>query len=117
MSTRHSPRCAKIVRVLALIDESLGEAARQLLGRPLDIIRVVTGILVCQQYMQHIVPIVIPLRIDILLQMGGIVMVLQYQMHMPSRFYRGADSGGHLVNPVLLLDRVYRIETQAIEAI
>ena len=103
--------------MLALIDEAVGEAARQLPGRLIGIVEVVAAILAGQQHVEHIVPVVVPLRIDVLAEMRRIVVVLEHQMHVPSRLDGGTHRGGHLVHPVLIQDGMHRIEAQSVEAV
>ncbi len=111
MTTGHATRCAEVIRVLALENETVRQAARQLLRRLVGIIGVIAAILISQQHMEHIVSIVVPLRIDLLREMRCVVMVLQHEMHMPPGLNGGAYRGSHLVHPVLLLDGVDCIET------
>ena len=67
--------------------------------------------------MQHVVAIIVPLRVDVLAEVRGIVVVLQHQMHVPPRLHGGAHRGGHLVHPVLIQDGMHRVETQPVEAV
>ncbi len=90
---------------------------RQLLRRPVHVVAVVAAVLAGQQDVQHVVPVVVPLRVAVLLQMRGVVVVLQHQMHVAPGLDGRAHGGGHLVHPVLLLDRVHRIEAQTVESI
>ena len=103
--------------MFTLKDEAFGQTARQLVRRPVDVVGVVATVLAGQQHVQHVVPVVVPLRVAVLLQMRGVVVVLQHQVDVPPGLDGGAHGGGHLVHPVLLLDRVHRIEAQTIEAI
>src|SRR5215471_1096856 len=61
--------------------------------------------------------VIVPLRVDILFEVRGIVVVLEHKVNMASGLDCGTDSGSHLVNPVLLLDGMHSIEAQTIEAV
>ncbi len=110
-------RAIEILRCLALIGPACGQAARQLLGRVVGVIGVIAGILVGQQHVQHVVTVIVPLRIDIASQMRRLVMVLQHQMHLAARVHAAPHGRGHLLNPALVLDRVHRVEAQPIEPV
>ncbi len=61
--------------------------------------------------------VIVPLRVEVTLEMRGIVVVLQHKVDMPARLGRGAHSCGHLIYPILLLDRMNGVEAQTVEAI
>ena len=69
MTTRHAARLAQVARMFSLIDEAFRETACQLPGRLLSIVEVVAAVFASQERVQDIVPIVVPLRIDILAEM------------------------------------------------
>ncbi len=81
------------------------------------VVGVVAAVLAGQQHVQHVVAVVVPLRIDIALQMRRVVVVFKHEVDMAAGLDGGADGGGHLVHPALVLDRVHGVEAQAVEAI
>ncbi len=68
MGAWHPSRATEIIRMLALINKSFGQASCQLLHRAVAIISVVAGVFAGEKDMQHIVAIIVPLCIDILRQ-------------------------------------------------
>src|ERR1700721_4354539 len=99
MTTGHATRCAEIIRVLALEDETVSQAARQLLRRLIGIIGVIAAVLISQQHMEHIVSIIVPLRIDLLRKMRCVVMVLQHEIHMAPGPTGGTYGGAPRATP------------------
>src|SRR3954467_3385296 len=103
---------------LALIDEALGKATRQLFRRRLGVIAVISLTLTSEHHVQHVVAVVVPLRIEIAPQvLGDVAVVLEHEMNLPTLLYSSANLRGHLVEPVGFGDRMHGIEAQAVEAI
>ena len=77
-----------VARGLALVDKPFAQAAGQLGGGVVGKIGVVGVGLAGQQHMQGVMPVIVPLRIEALLQQAGLIeFVFQDQPHMARRVH------------------------------
>ena len=68
--------------------------------------------------MQHVVRVVVPLRVEIAAQMrGDIAVVLEHEVHVTVLLDGRAHRRRHLVEPVGFRDRMHGIEAQPVEAV
>lgn len=80
-----------------------------------------------QQHVQRVVAVVVPLGFEgagaqragrgAAQQRGGVVLVLQHQVHVPPGLDRLPHAGGKLLQPVARADGVHGIQPQPVEAI
>ena len=60
---------AGIVCVFALVDKTLGQTPRQLPRRLIYVVLVIAAVLAGEQNVQHVVAVVVPLRVNVSLEM------------------------------------------------
>ena len=113
-----APAALAMQRRLALKDEAFRKRAGELRGGVLGEVLVIAATFAGQQNMEHMMDVVVPLRVEVAAQMArAIGFVLENEMNMPSRFHRFAHGMRHLVQPIAFADGVDGIETQAVEPI
>ena len=104
-------------RFLPLINEAFRKRSCQLLCRGLGIIGIIALVLARQKMMQHMVDVVIPLRVVSTRQKRCIIVVVfQHQMDMPAWLHMRAQFGRHHREEVARRQGVHSIEAQAVEA-
>jgi hypothetical protein len=95
-----------------------GQAACQLVDRPLLVVGVVAFGFAGQQHVQGVVAVVVPLGVEALLQQRGlVVLVFQHQPDLPARRDRCAHALRQFDEEVRLVDGVHRIQAQAVAAV
>src|SRR5579872_768233 len=88
-------------RGLTLVDETVPQAAGQLFGGLVNIILVIALALTGQKHMQHVVRIVVPLRIEGVCQIGSVVsIVFKNKVYVTLGPDRAANFGSHFVEPI-----------------
>ena len=102
---------AAMERRFALIDETFLQAARQQSRGTVLVILVIALVFAGQENMEDVVAIVVPLRVEVALQMrSGIGIVFEHQMYVPFAFYRVAHLGRHFIKPIRI--RLWRERRQ-----
>ncbi|MNV90734.1 hypothetical protein D3C71_1851470 [compost metagenome] len=95
---------------VALKHETLAQTARQLFGGALCVIGVVGVGFAGQQHVQRVVPVIVPLGIETLLQQAGlIVFVFHHQPDMAQRIGLAANPLCKLLKEIRVFDGVDRV--------
>ncbi|SPT37178.1 Uncharacterised protein [Achromobacter denitrificans] len=111
-------RALPVRRRLALIQPSFAQAARQRLGGLFRIVGVVAAGFPGQQVMQHMVRVVVPLRVVAFRQQAGaVVVVFQHQVQVALRRHLATDEARQFHQPVGVGNGVYRVQPQAVKAV
>ncbi len=107
-----------MTRLFAQVDKTFAEQARKLVGRLFGEVRVVGIGFAGQQHVQRVVPVIVPLRVETLVQQAGLIeLIFKVQPHVSGRFDPLAHAGGELGQECLVANGVDGVHAQPVDAV
>src|SRR5689334_3351029 len=105
-----------VTRCFALVGEAFGEYPREPVRGGIGIIGIIAVVLAGEQDVERVVPVVVPLRVEIASEMTRhVAVVFEHEVNMPTPLDGGADLSRHFVEPLRLRNRMHRVEAKTVE--